>query len=292
MSTRCLTAVHFRQHLPLWLLLAWGLIDLAVLITFSIMEAAGTLSTTIWDPVFFGLVVVQGSLVAAWFYLSDHWAGWHVLSLLVMILCLAACVPQPLWIAGTMVVHLLILAVVNYPLGILRDRGWRYRFHPVFPQARKPWQFSVACLIGTMFVIAVGFGLWRLLGWLHVVNVLSVENRWIRLGLHLAVLAWLPAIRVLAGIKQPGSVLMVASIVGIVHFRLLMLYVPTGDSRDAATMQTMIVAGALVLILQAAALRWAGWRIEHDPRRVGQQAAATTLLSPEIAAEIDSKAEV
>lgn len=292
MPTRCLTAVHFRQHLPLWLLLAWGLVDLGVFVTFTAIEAIGKPSFATWDAIFVGLVTVQGSLIAAWFYLSDQWSGWHVSSLLVMIVCLAICGPEPLWLAGFMVVHLLVIAIVHYPLGILRDRGWRYRFQPMTLEENKPWQFSLGGLVGMVFVVAVGFGLWRLLGWLNVTNVLSVENRWVRLGLHLAVLAWLPAIRVLAGIKHPGYVLVVASIVGVVHFRLLTLYVPTGASRDVATMLTMIVAGALVLILQAAALRWVGWRIERDPRRIGRQTAATTLLSPKTTAEIDAKAEV
>lgn len=264
--------MHFRQHLPLILLVAWGLVDVGVLIIFSIMEAAGTLTTALWDPVFFGLVLVQGSLVAAWFYLSDLWAAWHVGSLPVMILCLAPCVPQPLWIAGTILVHLLIIAVANYPLGILRDRGWRYRFHPTFPEERKPFQFSLSDLVGVTFLVAVCLGVWLLLGRTVTNAMISTSARFC---LSLGLLAWLPGIRVVVGMAQSPLMLAAWGAAATVHVRLMTITLSKDMHGNAFVV--MIAACGVVLALQAAALRWAGWRIERDPRRDRRQRPAAEL---------------
>src|SRR6185503_8564567 len=124
-------------------------------------------------PIFLGLVSVQGSAVAAWLYLSDHWPLWHALSLLILVVTLAACGPQPLTTSLIVALHLLVMALIHLPLGILRDRGWRYRFHVAWAEEHRPWQFSLRELVGFTFTAAVCLGLWQLLGWLNKPAVLQ-----------------------------------------------------------------------------------------------------------------------
>lgn len=257
--------MQLRLRLPLLLIVGWGLVDVGVLVAFTVLDLAGRVETVVWEPIFLGLVTVQGSAAAAWFYLSDHWPGWHALSLLVLIICLAACGPQPLRMAGIIVAHLLVLALVHYPLGILRDRGWQYRFHLPTIDERSPWQFSLGQLVGVTLVTAFGLGLWQLLGWFDLSQTSPFVRSWALMGLQLAILVWPPAIRVLVGIVRSVYLHIAATALGIIYLQLLTIYYAAYDWRVGAPMLGVTVAGTVIVVLQALALRWAGWRIEHDP---------------------------
>jgi hypothetical protein len=262
--------MQLRHNLPLLLLVGWGLVDVAVLVTFLALDLAGRSGAVPWDPVFVTLVSMQGSVVAAWFYLSDQWPGWHALSLLILVVTLAACGPQPLTTSLIIVFHLLVMAIVHLPLGILRDRGWRYRFHATSIEERRPWQFSLGELLGFTVTVALCLGLWQLIRWLKLSTAFQLLGGWPDWVLGLALIPWLPAIRVLAGLVQSRYIQAIALVLGVVHLRLL-IDLPSFDRRSASITFAVIVAGAVALIAHATALRWAGWRIERDPRqRIGQ----------------------
>ena len=257
--------MNFRQHLPLILLVAWELLDAGVMVTFLTLEGTGRRGVP-WDPIFLALISAQGSAALAWLYLGRDWAGWHIASLLGMIACLSVCGPQPELMVVMMVIHLFVLAVVNYPLAALHDYGWRYRFHLALPEERKPWQFSLRGLVEFTSVIALCLGLWVLLGTLVPGKFVSNAAQ---LFLYFGLSVWPPAIRVLAGIVESRYLIAGWTVVGVVHLRLLTLFFAfTG--RQGAVFYTAIVVAALVLIVQTVALRWAGWRIERDLRRTGR----------------------
>lgn len=256
--------MDFRHHMPLVLLAAWSVVDVALLATFAVADSTGTLRNFPWDPMVFELVFVQGSVVAAWLYLSDQWPGLHAVSLLILAITIAICANH--FITGlSLVVFLsIVIAVVNLPLGVLRDRGWRYRFHVITPYERRPWQFSLGELVGSMFVFALCLGLWQALGWLpRKAPPFDVAIVWF---LILALAVWLPAVPLLVGFVRSRFVQASGIVLAIVHLRLYRTYVAPPDSYQATTALVLLVVGAAALILHSAALRWAGYRIERDPR--------------------------